>query len=516
MGGGSAEAASRGSTWQEPSAAPREREGIRRPDDRTRASPSVSPGLFVPWSRAGERRRCCRPLEVQRWLNLAGDALAGAVIAAVLGLPALPAVGLVLGAVAVLGLRGTRRAELAGAVGSSLGDLLGSVGVVTVFAALCAGSRERASVLEAGVLLAGAVVAVRALSRRFRRLLALRRLLPLEPVLIVGAGQVGERLARAMLEHPEHGLLPLGFVDSVADTDLILPVLAPPTRLESCVARLGVRRVVVAFGKAKELDLLPLLRASRRADLDVYVVPRLFDLGFAAAGRQADWFWGTPLVPLRRRGLSSPSWRVKRVIDLVAAAMLLVLLSPLLGLLALAVRLSSPGPVLFRQRRVGQDRRVFEVLKFRSMLVNGEADTQWSVEQDRRITTVGRWLRRLSLDELPQLLNVLRGEMSLVGPRPERPFFVERFRREIPDYDFRHRVPSGLTGWSQVHGLRGDCSIADRVRFDNQYIESWSLGRDLSILWRTLGTIARDLLSSLAALRRPRRRSPEEWLSSPE
>jgi lipopolysaccharide/colanic/teichoic acid biosynthesis glycosyltransferase len=153
------------------------------------------------------------------------------------------------------------------------------------------------------------------------------------------------------------------------------------------------------------------------------------------------------------------------------------------------VRRSSPGPVFFRQSRIGKDERQFELLKFRTMRVNDDSDTTWSVADDARVTQIGRFLRRTYLDELPQLLNVLRGEMSLVGPRPERPHFAQRFAQEVPRYDDRHRVPGGITGWAQVHGLRGDTPIPDRARFDNHYIENWSLWRDVVILARTIASV---------------------------
>jgi lipopolysaccharide/colanic/teichoic acid biosynthesis glycosyltransferase len=160
-------------------------------------------------------------------------------------------------------------------------------------------------------------------------------------------------------------------------------------------------------------------------------------------------------------------------------------------MVAVAVKLSSPGPVLFRQRRVGEAGRAIEVPKFRTMRVNGDSDTQWSPVGDDRITPVGRLLRRTSLDELPQLWTVLRGDMSLVGPRPERPHFVERFSVDVDGYRDRHRVPAGLTGWAQVHGLRGDTSISERVRFDNHYIEHWSVWRDVVVLARSAAEVMR-------------------------
>jgi lipopolysaccharide/colanic/teichoic acid biosynthesis glycosyltransferase len=178
--------------------------------------------------------------------------------------------------------------------------------------------------------------------------------------------------------------------------------------------------------------------------------------------------------------------------DLVVASLLLALGSPLLAGAALAVAMSSPGPIFFRQKRVGQDGQVFELLKFRTMRVNDDSDTTWSVTEDDRVTPIGGVLRRTCIDELPQLLNVIRGDMSLVGPRPERPFFVDRFSIDVRWYEERHRAPPGVTGWAQIHGLRGDTSIKDRVLFDNVYIDHWSPWQDIVILARTAGSILRN------------------------
>jgi Undecaprenyl-phosphate glucose phosphotransferase len=181
---------------------------------------------------------------------------------------------------------------------------------------------------------------------------------------------------------------------------------------------------------------------------------------------------------------------LKRLFDLFFAILGLIFLSPLLAALALLVKLSSPGPVLFRQQRVGRNGHFFTLLKFRTMNCSNRADsdTIWTTEADARRTAIGAILRRFSLDELPQLINVVRGEMSLVGPRPERPHFVEKFRNNIQKYDVRHCCQVGITGWAQVHGLRGDTSIPDRVRYDLYYIRNWSLGLDLQIIFRTMFT----------------------------
>jgi exopolysaccharide biosynthesis polyprenyl glycosylphosphotransferase len=185
------------------------------------------------------------------------------------------------------------------------------------------------------------------------------------------------------------------------------------------------------------------------------------------------------------------SWRLKRVVDIVVSACCLVLLAPVFTACAVIVRLEGGPGILFRQQRVGLDGRAFELLKFRSMrpVDLEESATLWNVADDDRIGRFGRFLRVSSLDELPQLWNVLRGDMSLVGPRPERPHFVDQFATTFPRYMARHRVPSGMTGWAQVHGLRGDTSVADRARFDNYYIEHWSLWLDLKIVVRTITVV---------------------------
>jgi exopolysaccharide biosynthesis polyprenyl glycosylphosphotransferase len=194
---------------------------------------------------------------------------------------------------------------------------------------------------------------------------------------------------------------------------------------------------------------------------------------------------------IRTPALDGPAWALKRAFDVVVSALLLTLLSPVLLACAVAVRREGGPGVLFRQERIGRDGRRFECLKFRSMRPASESEsaTQWTVARDPRIGPVGRVLRATSLDELPQLWNILRGEMTIVGPRPERPHFVERFSAEHPRYGHRHRVPAGLTGLAQVSGLRGDTPISDRARFDNYYIENWSLWLDAKVLLRTVAEV---------------------------
>jgi exopolysaccharide biosynthesis polyprenyl glycosylphosphotransferase len=336
-----------------------------------------------------------------------------------------------------------------------------------------------------------ALCAVRATAYGAIRL-ARRRGILREPTLIVGAGPVALELAQLMRDRPEYGLEPIGFLDApTADGSLPLPYLGPVSHLGSLLRKYDVQRVVVAFGRVREADWVSIMRTAVVDDVEIHVVPRFFDIGMNSAGAGTDQIWGIPLCRVRPSVLHTAAWRAKRLVDLILAGLALVLSAPLLALIGLAVRLSGPGPILYRQCRIGQDRHEFDLLKFRSMRTDHDGATSWTATAEHQ-TTVGSWLRRTSLDELPQLWNVLRGDMSLVGPRPERPFFAERFSADIAGYRDRHRLPAGLTGWAQVHGLRGDdTSLTERARFDNVYIEGWSLWLDVVILLRTVGAVIR-------------------------
>jgi exopolysaccharide biosynthesis polyprenyl glycosylphosphotransferase len=309
----------------------------------------------------------------------------------------------------------------------------------------------------------------------------------LEDTLIIGIGPVGLEVARALEDNPEFGLVPCGFIDRFAE-DVPLPLVGRPEHLPEILERTGVRHVILAFGAAGEEELVGIIRRCQDRNVQFYAVPRLFELGVSAedVGHEVA---GLPLVPVRRPGASASLWPAKRAFDVVTSAILIALTLPVLLGCALAVKFSSPGPVFFQQIRIGIGGQPFQILKFRTMTVNDDSATTWSVHDDARVTVVGRFLRPTHLDELPQLLNVLRGEMSLVGPRPERPHFVEQFGAEIDGYHFRHRVPVGITGWAQVNGYWGDSSIETRVRLDNRYIENWSLWRDLVIGLRTIPTL---------------------------
>jgi exopolysaccharide biosynthesis polyprenyl glycosylphosphotransferase len=332
-------------------------------------------------------------------------------------------------------------------------------------------------------------------------------------VLIMGAGVVGAQVARRLDSHPEYGLVPIGFLDedprSVAEVGgRDVPVLGTIDDLDETVAHTGVRYLIVAFSSVADARVSRLIQRCQELGLEVSVVPRMFDTINDRVGY--DTVGGLPLLSFNAVDPKGLQFAIKHAVDRVLALTLLVVFAPVIVLAAVAVRLSSPGPAFFRQRRVGRDGREFEFYKFRSMreapaealvqaqgagavdfLLAGDV-APGGVEGEDRRTAVGRFLRGTSLDELPQLFNVLRGDMSLVGPRPERPEFVELFRQDIIRYGDRHRVKSGITGWAQVHGLRGQTSLAERVEWDNYYIAHWSLGLDLKILALTLVALFRN------------------------
>lgn len=389
-------------------------------------------------------------------------------------------------------------------VSEDLPSILGRLGVVLLAFGLAAHTGPALNALIARIpVLAFLVIAGRVLSYGMIRV-ARRKGRCSENTIIIGASRVGVEIATIALDHPEYGLRPIGFLDVVRPVRLPVPLLGDVNRLADVLQEFEVRRVIVAFPAIADSQMVSVIRDCGDARAEVHIVPRLFEMSGAACGRETDDLWGIPLVHLRRAALRSFAWRAKRVVDVVGASAALLMSAGVLALVGLSVKLTSSGPILFRQRRVGKDGRFVEVLKFRTMQVNDDADTTWSVANDTRQTSIGRILRKMCLDELPQLINVLRGEMSLVGPRPERSHFVMKFGTQIPHYHARHRVPVGMTGWAQIHGLRGDTSLEDRTRFDNQYIEEWSLWRDMVILARTFSAITGDLIEEINAILKAR------------
>jgi exopolysaccharide biosynthesis polyprenyl glycosylphosphotransferase len=330
-----------------------------------------------------------------------------------------------------------------------------------------------------------------------------------KPTLIVGAGRIGAQVERRLEEQPDLGLRPVGYVDaSPPAEDQVpgrhVPVLGGPGDLAGIVERTGAQHVVLAFLSSRGSDamLVPIVRECEQLGLEVSLVPRLFESINIRV--RMEHIGGMPLFRLCAVRPKGWQFAIKHALDRVVAAILILLLSPVIVAATLAVKLSSPGPIFFRQRRVGRDGRDFDLLKFRSMrdvhdpalrrisVLLPEDTAPGGVEGEDRRTPVGRLLRRTSIDELPQLFNVVKGQMSIVGPRPERPEYVELFERRVERYDDRHRVKSGITGWAQVHGLRGKTSLSDRIEWDNYYIENWSLWLDFKILVMTAGALLRN------------------------
>ena len=322
--------------------------------------------------------------------------------------------------------------------------------------------------------------------------------------LIVGAGNVGRLVAKRLAEHPEIGLRPVGFLDKEPlhgsdGTDL--PVLGASWDLERIVGEKRIEHVIVTFSTAPEEVLLRLLKRCERLGIATSLVPRLFE-------KSTEHVTVVPLggVPLIARHSPNPkSWpfAVKHGLDRVGAALTLLVLAPLLAVLALGVCASLGRPIFYRAQRVGRDGRRFDMLKFRTMLpmteeertnlvIDPETGTGGVSRTGDRRTRFGAFMRRASLDELPQLFNVLKGEMSFVGPRPERTEYVEVYEKQVHGYEERHRVKSGITGWAQVSGLRGTTSLADRAEWDNYYIENWSLWLDFKIMLLTPAALARS------------------------
>ncbi len=243
--------------------------------------------------------------------------------------------------------------------------------------------------------------------------------------------------------------------------------------------------MVIAIEPGEISHMPDILQAADREGIQTELIPFFND--YYPSFPTFDSVGSSKLIDLRATPLNQP-WNagIKRTFDILFSLLVLILLSPLLAAIAVGVRLSSPGPVIFRQERVGRNRKPFTMYKFRSMRVTGTEETGWSRDRDPRKTRFGSFIRKFSLDELPQFFNVLKGDMSVIGPRPEIPFHVSHFKEEIPRYLVRQQVRPGITGWAQVNGFRGDTSITERVRYDIDYIENWTIGFDLRILWRTV------------------------------
>jgi len=323
------------------------------------------------------------------------------------------------------------------------------------------------------------------LRRRWRAGIGLKR------VLIAGAGDLGRLVADRLIEHRELGFKLIGFIDdSAATADTIgyrgLPLLGSVDQLEEVCRHEHIDQIYVALPIDQHVRTLDVVDFASRENIEVQVVPDL--LQFIALRARLEDLDGLPMIRVHDVPLRGMNSVLKRIVDAVlSTAVIVVGLLPGL-VLAFLIKRGSPGPVFYTQERMGLDGKAFTVYKFRSMAVGAEAASGpvWARDDDPRATPLGRWMRRYDIDELPQFWNVLRGDMSIVGPRPERPFFVEQFKHKIPQYMLRHKVKAGITGWAQVNGWRGNTSLEKRIEFDLYYIENWSLSLDFKIMWLTV------------------------------
>ncbi|MEV0427137.1 sugar transferase [Micromonospora sp. NPDC050495] len=388
--------------------------------------------------------------------------------------------------------RARRHLSILDELPSLCGRLLACGAVVAIIAAYRHDSVPYVSGFMHGVALSAVLVIVgRAVTRKLIIVARRRRWLE-HNAIVVGGGPVGVELARLLRRYPQYGLRFVGCVDVPSRQEAGgLPLIGTLNDLEQLVRLLDCDVLVIADPDCPESTVMEFLLRPLSARCDLWAVPRLW--GSRSHGGYPDHVGAIPIVQIGDTTLSGPRWAVKRASDVVLAALALLVLSPLLLLCVLATFLDGGRGVFFHQERIGRYGKPFKVVKFRSMrpVDENESQTNWSIAHDRRVGPIGRFMRRTSLDELPQLWNILRGDMSVVGPRPERPYFVEKFSAEYPNYAMRHRVPVGLTGLAQVSGLRGDTPISDRARFDNYYVENWSLWLDIKVVLRTVAEVFR-------------------------
>lgn len=312
----------------------------------------------------------------------------------------------------------------------------------------------------------------------------------LRNILVAGAGELGRMVADKFIDHQELGFRVVGFLDDHLRGDFVghrgIAVLGGIDEVEKVVGASPIHSLYIALPIEEHQKIQALIRYAQREGLDVKVAwDYLTQVTLRAGVEDLD---GIPIISLVETPIRGWNWLLKRAMDISISAFLLVLFTGPFAIIALLIKASSKGPVFYTQERMGLDGQSFTILKFRSMYDGAERNTGpvWPKADDPRRTPLGRFMRLFNIDELPQLFNVLRGDMSLVGPRPERPTFVQQFKGRIPQYMLRHKVKSGMTGWAQVNGWRGDTSIEKRIEHDLYYIENWTLGLDVRILWLTL------------------------------
>jgi exopolysaccharide biosynthesis polyprenyl glycosylphosphotransferase len=314
----------------------------------------------------------------------------------------------------------------------------------------------------------------------------------LKKLIIVGTSTVAGKIFHSLTTHLSLGYEALGYCslqDSMENTKEHIPYLGPIASVPDLIKTHSIDVVLIALNEEEHSQLHDLVRDCQGLNVEMMMVPDILDLMTSQV--QIKHIEGIPFLGIKSPTLSTWNFIAKRTFDLIFASCILLLASPIILLIAILMKLDSKGPIFYLQERVGLDGEVFKVIKFRSMRTDAEQSSGpvWSQKNDPRTTGLGRFLRRFSLDELPQLINVIKGDMSVVGPRPERQHFVEKFKNQIPRYLERHRAKTGMTGWAQVNGLRGNASIAERTKYDIYYIEHWSLVFDLKIILKTIHAV---------------------------
>ncbi|HQU30417.1 MAG: undecaprenyl-phosphate glucose phosphotransferase [Planctomycetia bacterium] len=308
--------------------------------------------------------------------------------------------------------------------------------------------------------------------------------------LVIGTENLAQDLVKILRKHPELGIQISGFLthdsQSIGNVLQGTKVLGKYSDVRDLVVKLGIDIVFIALPFNAHNQLREVLDCIGDEMVSIMVLPDLFE--FISLRGSVSEFEGMPLISLRDTPLYGWNIILKRLLDIVFSTIILIFTSPLIGIISLLIKITSHGPVFFKQERMGMDGKVFNILKFRTMKIDAESATGpvWTKQDDSRRTKIGALLRKTSLDELPQFFNVLRGDMSIVGPRPERPVFINNFRNAIPKYMLRHKMKAGITGWAQVSGWRGNTSVEKRIEYDLYYIENWSLHFDLKIIWLTL------------------------------
>ncbi len=304
--------------------------------------------------------------------------------------------------------------------------------------------------------------------------------------LVVGSGPIAQRIIRQIQANPQLGYTIIGAVNGDVSHDVEgVAVIGHPEDLPRLIDKYQIDEVIIALPEAPHEDLVQLIAWCQRGRVSIKIYPDVF--AYMADGMSVDELGGMPLLSVRDVALRGWKLSLKRGLDIIGGAIGLILLSPIMLVTAILIKLESQGPVFFTQERCGLDGRPFPMIKFRTMRSDAERNGPgWTKENDPRVTRLGRLMRRTNWDEIPNLINVILGQMSLVGPRPEQTFFVQKFQEYIPRYMERHREKAGMTGWAQVNGLRGDTSLEERTKFDLWYVENWSLWLDIKIILRTV------------------------------